>query len=160
MKTINCHHTNQSRKGIYKPFCLSASCHNYHPNIYKRNPSVFSNSKEVFAIANVNSTYGKIIGAVIALVGILGFWKSPVLGLLAVNLWSNIIHLVGGALVFWKAGKQVNMWLGWIALVVGIIGFVPVVNVVTNSWLGFNTNFHILHIVIGVVSLAIAKWSD
>jgi hypothetical protein len=105
---------------------------------------------EVFAIANVNNTYSKIIGAVVALVGILGFFMtSPLFGLFGVNMYSNIVHLLGGALVFWKAGKSTNM----------IFGFVPYLNVVT-TWLGFNTAFHWLHIAIGVVSLAIYKFSD
>lgn len=116
---------------------------------------------EVFAIANVNGTYGKIIGAVVALVGVLGFFMtSPILGLLGVNRASNIIHLLGGLLVIWKSGKTANMWLGVIALLVGIIGFVPGISFIATDWLGFNTNFHILHIVIGVVSLAIYKFAD
>jgi hypothetical protein len=103
----------------------------------------------------MNATYSKIIGAVVALVGILGFFQNPVLGIFGVNLYSNIIHLLGGAIVFWKAGKQTNMILGWFALVVGVIGFVPYLSAITD-FLGFNTAFHILHIVIGVVSLAVA----
>ncbi|MBI4150768.1 hypothetical protein HY492_01450 [Candidatus Woesearchaeota archaeon] len=114
----------------------------------------------MFAIANVNVTYGKIIGAVVALVGLLGFFWNPVLGLLGVNMASNIVHLLGGLLVLWKAGKQANMIVGVIALLVGIIGFVPGISFIATDWLGFNTNFHILHIVIGVVSLAVYKWAD
>jgi hypothetical protein len=113
--------------------------------------------REVNNIADVQTTYSRIIGAVVALVGVLGFFMNPILGLLSVNMASNIVHLVGGLLVLWKSGKTTNMVVGWIALIVGIIGFIPGVNVITNSWLGFNTNFHILHIVIGVVSLAVAK---
>ena len=114
----------------------------------------------MFAIANVNNTYSKIIGAVVALVGILGFFMtSPLFGLFGVNTYSNIVHLLGGALVFWKAGKSTNMILGVIALVVGIMGFVPYLSAVT-AWLGFNTAFHWLHIAIGVVSLAVYKFAD
>ncbi|MBI4145402.1 hypothetical protein HY493_04330 [Candidatus Woesearchaeota archaeon] len=84
---------------------------------------------------------------------------NPVLGLLGVNMLSNIIHLLGGALVIWKAGKTANMWLGIVALVVGVLGFIPGISFIATDWLGFDTNFHILHIVIGVVSLAIYKWA-
>ncbi len=114
----------------------------------------------MFAIANVNNTYGKIIGAVVALAGLLGFFMNPILGLLGVNMASNIAHLLGGLLVLWKAGKSTNMILGVIALLVGIIGFVPGISFIATDWLGFNTNFHILHIVIGVVSLAVYKFAD
>jgi len=82
---------------------------------------------------------------------------NPILGLLSVNLYSNIIHLVGGLLVLWKSGKTTNMVVGWIALIVGVIGFIPGVKVIAEGWLGFNTAFHVLHIIIGVVSLAVAK---
>ncbi len=95
-----------------------------------------------------------------ALVGLLGFFMNPVLGLLGVNMASNIIHLLGGLVVFWKAGKTANMWVGIIALIVGVIGFVPGISFIATDWLGFDTNFHILHIVIGVVSLGIYKWAD
>lgn len=108
-------------------------------------------------IADVQNTYSKIIGAVVALVGVLGFFMNPILGLLSVNMASNIVHLVGGLLVIWKSGKTTNLVVGVIALIVGVIGFIPGISVVAEGWLGFNTNFHILHIVIGVVSLAVAK---
>lgn len=75
-------------------------------------------------------------------------------------MYSNIIHLLGGALVFWKAGKTANMWVGIIALLVGIIGFVPGISFIATSWLGFNAAFHWLHIAIGVVSLAVYKFAD
>lgn len=82
---------------------------------------------------------------------------NPILGLLSVNMASNIVHLVGGLLVFWKAGKTTNLVVGVIALIVGVIGFVPGLEVIAEGWLGFNNNFHYLHIAIGVVSLAVAK---
>ncbi len=115
---------------------------------------------EVSTIANVNQTYSRIIGAVVALVGVLGFFQNPVLGILGVNLYSNIIHLVGGAVVAWKPGKMTNKILGIVALVVGAIGFIPGISFIATDWLGFNTAFHILHLIIGVVSLGIAMWAE
>ena len=112
------------------------------------------------SIADVNTMYSRVIGAVVGLVGILGFFMNPVLGILGVNLWSNLIHLIGGAVVIWKPGKMTNMVLGVVALVVGVIGFIPGLSVIATDWLGFNTAFHILHIVIGVVSLGIAQWAE
>ncbi len=115
---------------------------------------------EVGPIANINKTYSQVIGAVVALVGVLGFFQNPVLGILGVNIYSNIIHLLGGGVVIWKPGKMTNKVLGIVALVVGAIGFIPGVSVIATDWLGFNTAFHILHLIIGVVSLGVAMWAD
>ena len=111
-------------------------------------------------IADANITYSRIIGIVIALIGIIGFFNNPVFGILGVNMASNIVHLLGGLLIAWKPGKGTNNILGWTALVAGVMGFIPTVSVITNSWLGYNTPSNVLHIAIGLASLGIAKWAE
>src|SRR3989344_6245315 len=101
-----------------------------------------------------------VFGAVLVLLGLVGFVSAPVLGIFGVNTAQNVLHLVGGALGLWLAskgsGKAFNQWLGYIALVVGILGFVPVVKDLLASIFAINTAISVLHVAVGVVSLAVA----
>ncbi|MBI2101824.1 DUF4383 domain-containing protein [Candidatus Woesearchaeota archaeon] len=115
-------------------------------------------------IADVQKTYAMVIGAVLVLVGILGFVPNPLVGspdsaLFGVNTAQNILHLVGGAAIVWFAykgsGKPTNMWLGYVSGVVGILGFVPGANSLLASLFAINTAISGLHIAIGAVSLGV-----
>jgi hypothetical protein len=71
------------------------------------------------------------LGAVLVLVGILGFvMPSPLLGLFEVNMLHNIIHLASGALTLVAATQGIGamrMWgrvFGIVYLAVGVTGFV------------------------------------
>ena len=111
-------------------------------------------------IADVQKTYAMVIGAVLVLVGIIGFVQAPIFGLFGVNTSQNVLHLVGGAAIVWfgmkGAAKTTNMWLGYISGVVGILGFVPGANSLLASIFAINTAISGLHIAIGVVSLGVA----
>lgn len=98
----------------------------------------------------------QILGVVLLLVGIVGFFNNPVLGIFGVDTTHNIVHLVTGAIFAWAGfGKgaptrKVNQWLGIIYLLVAIIGFL--------GWITFMTvdaADHWLHLVIGVVAIAV-----
>ena len=111
-------------------------------------------------IADVQKTFAMVFGAVLVLFGLVGFFNHPVLGIFGVNTAQNVLHLVGGALGLWLAskgsGKAFNQWLGYIALVVGILGFVPVVNSFLADIFAINTAISGLHVAVGVVALAVA----
>mgnify|MGYP001567659468 FL=1 len=112
-------------------------------------------------IADVQKTYATVIGAVLFLVGIIGFFNNPIFGLFGVNAAQNVLHLVGGAAIVWfgskKGGaKPTNMWLGVISAVVGILGFVPGASALLASVFGINAAISVLHIGIGAVSLGVA----
>lgn len=111
-------------------------------------------------IADIQKIFAMVFGAVLVLLGLVGFVSKPILGLFGVNLAQNVLHLVGGALGLWLAskgsGKAFNQWLGYIALVVGILGFVPVVKDLLASIFAINTAISVLHVAVGVVSLAVA----
>ena len=113
-------------------------------------------------IADVQKTYAMVIGAVLVLVGILGFAPNPLVGddtLFGSNTTQDILHLVGGAVILWfgykGSGKTTNMWLGYVSGVVGILGFVPGANSLLASWFTINAAISWLHIAIGVVSLGV-----
>ena len=114
-------------------------------------------------IADVQKTYGMVIGAVLVLLGLVGFVNNPVLGIFGVNLAQNLLHLVGGALILWLASKgsakPTNMWVGVIALVVGILWFVPGTGGDAGLLAGIfaiNAAISYLHIAVGLVSLGVA----
>ncbi|MBI3035001.1 DUF4383 domain-containing protein [Candidatus Woesearchaeota archaeon] len=101
-----------------------------------------------------------VIGAVLVLLGLVGFVNNPILGLFGVNAAQNILHLVGGGLGIWLAtkgsGKAFNMWAGVVALVVGVLGLVPGVSGLLASIFGINAAISYLHIAVGIVSLGVA----
>ena len=105
----------------------------------------------------VNDTYATVIGAVLGLVGLLGFaMPSPLLGLFGVNMLQSVIHLVGATGIYFGKmgqGRQYNMVLGVIALVVAILGFV--VPDLMLSLLNINQTITYLHVAIAVVSLGV-----
>ncbi len=111
-------------------------------------------------IADVQKTYAMVIGAVLVLVGLIGFVNAPIFGIFGVNTAQNILHLVGGAVIIWYgykgAGKTTNMTLGVISAVVGVLGFVPGASGLLASLFGINTAISVLHIGIGAVSLGVA----
>ena len=118
----------------------------------------------MFNIADVQKTYAIVIGAVLILVGILGFIPgigAPLLlGIFGVNAAQNVLHLVGGAVILWfgysGSGKPTNMWLGIISAVVGVLGFVPGSKDLLGSIFGINAAISGLHLAIAVVSLGVA----
>ena len=100
------------------------------------------------------------IGAVLVLVGLLGFFNNPILGLFGVNTAQNLLHIVGGALGLWLAtkgsAKAYNQWLGIIAAVVAVLGFVPGAKDLLASIFNINMAITYLHAGIAVVSLGVA----
>lgn len=107
-------------------------------------------------IADVQKTYAMVIGAVLVLLGLVGFVNAPILGIFGVNLAQNLLHLVGGGVIIWQAGKKTNMWTGVIALVVGVLWFVPGAGGLLASIFGINAAISYLHIAVGVVSLGVS----
>ena len=114
-------------------------------------------------IADVQKTYAMVIGAVLVLLGLVGFVQAPVLGTFGVNTAQNVLHLAGGAVILWFAykgsAKPTNMWTGIVALVVGVLWFIP--------WTGgagglleqifsINAEISYLHVAVGAGSLGVA----
>jgi Domain of unknown function (DUF4383) len=113
--------------------------------------------------------YATVVGGVLVVAGILGFFYSAsfgspgevddVLGILSVNAWHNIFHIVTGGiglLVAGYAARQYALWLGVIYIVLTIWGFVIGSG---DSILGFipiNTEDNILHLILGVLGIGAA----
>lgn len=113
--------------------------------------------------------YATLVGGVLVIVGIIGFFYSAsfgspgnvddVFGILAVNAWHNIVHILTGAiglLVAGYAARQYALYLGIVYVVIAIWGFVIGSG---DSILGFipvNTEDNFLHLILGVLGIGAA----
>jgi hypothetical protein len=111
--------------------------------------------------------YATLVGAVLTIAGIIGFFYSgsfdspgevdDVFGILSVNGWHNVVHLVTGLLGLAAAGyaaRQYAIGLGLVYVVVAIWGFIigsgdSILNIVP-----VNTEDNVLHLLLGVTGLA------
>ena len=110
--------------------------------------------------------YATLVGAVLTIVGISGFFYSSsfgspgevdkVFGILAVNGWHNIVHLATGLLGLAAAGyaRQYALGLGLVYLVVAIWGFIIGSGDSILSIVPVNTSDNILHLILGLTGLA------
>ncbi len=101
-----------------------------------------------------------VLGAVFIIIGILGFFNNPILGIFQVNLVHNLIHLASGVLAFIFAGRSeseartFSLVLGVVYLLVTVLGFIQG----SGNLLGIvaiNTADNFLHLVLAIVFLAL-----
>jgi uncharacterized protein DUF4383 len=117
--------------------------------------------------------YALIFGVVLVAAGILGFFyeasfaigsslaSNDVLGILAVNGWHNLIHILTGAIGLAVAGsyggaRAYALIFGVVYVIVAILGFISFGGGGTESILQLvpvNTEDNILHLLIGVAGL-------
>lgn len=113
-------------------------------------------------MAQVQKTFALILGIVLGLVGILGFFNNPIVGptgIFGANAAQSILHLIAAAFGIYVGtkgeGRGFNATIGWIGIVLGILGFIPGVDTILMDYLKINPAISILHIVIGIVSLGV-----
>ncbi|HLC31655.1 MAG TPA: DUF4383 domain-containing protein [Candidatus Nanoarchaeia archaeon] len=117
-------------------------------------------------MASVQKTFALILGLALLLVGILGFVSNPLVGesaIFTVNTPQTILHLIGGLIGLYVGlkgeGPMFNMVIGWLGIILGIVGFIPGLGHtegdLLNTWLNINQSITILHLAIGIVSLAV-----
>jgi uncharacterized protein DUF4383 len=113
--------------------------------------------------------YALLFGVVLVAVGIIGFFYSsdfgspgdvdPVLGILDVNGWHNIVHIATGALGLlafaggYSYARQYALGLGAVYIAIAIYGFIIGDG---ESLLGFipvNTEDNFLHLLIGIAGI-------
>jgi hypothetical protein len=102
-----------------------------------------------------------IIGVVFLVIGILGFFNDPVIGLFEVNAAHNLVHIVSGLLILagamttFGAGNTLKVF-GVIYAIIAILGLLGVATT-DGMLLGFienNDADNWLHVVLAVVILA------
>jgi hypothetical protein len=110
--------------------------------------------------------YATVVGAVLTIAGIIGFFYSgsfgspgdvdDVFGILAVNGWHNVVHLLTGLLGLAAAGyaaREYALGLGLVYLVVAIWGFIIGSGDSILSIVPVNTEDNVLHLVLGLAGL-------
>ena len=119
----------------------------------------------------MSKTLAIVFGIIFVLVGLLGFVSNPLVGasaLFATNTLHDLVHLVIGLILlgvaFWSP-MQSPLWLkiiGWVYLVIAILGFLLVSG--TGDLLGLvtiNAADDWLHIVLAVILLVVGyQYSD
>jgi hypothetical protein len=112
--------------------------------------------------------YALIVGAVLVVAGIIGFFyessfhtgnlapRADVLGLLTVNGWDNLMHLITGLLGLAAAGYAARAYalgLGAVYLVVAVLGFAAGSGDEIFGLIVVNTADNMLHLVLGAAGV-------
>src|SRR5512145_1390619 len=117
--------------------------------------------------------YGGVVGAVLVVAGIIGFFynaeftsdetvRDAVFGILDVNGWHNVVHILTGGLGLLAFGagayaaRSYAMALGVVYLVVAAWGFIVGNGDSILSIIPVNTEDNILHLLIGVAGVGAA----
>jgi len=107
----------------------------------------------------VQKTYALVLGVVLAIVGVWGLFSDMILGIFGVNMLQSVLHLIAAAFGLYVGtkgeGPGYNMVLGWIAIVLAVLGFIPGASGLLASLLNINMATTVLHLAIGVVSLGV-----
>ena len=114
--------------------------------------------------------YALIFGAVLTIAGIVGFFynseftsdksvRDAVFGILDVNGWHNVVHVLTGMLGLivassYSASRGYALGLGLIYIVVAIWGFIIGDGDSILSIIPVNTEDNILHLLIGITGIA------
>jgi uncharacterized protein DUF4383 len=122
------------------------------------------------------SLYALLIGGVLLVAGIIGFFYSAsfgspgsvdaVLGILDVNAWHNLVHIASGAvgLLAFASGPRASrtyaLVFGVVYIVVAIWGFIIGNNESILGFLPVNTEDNILHVILGVLGVGAYATSD
>jgi hypothetical protein len=122
------------------------------------------------------SLYAGLIGAVLLVAGIIGFFYSAafgspgdvdaVLGILDVNGWHNLVHIASGVLGLLafasgpRASRTYALVFGAVYIVVAIWGFIIGSHESILGFIPVNTEDNILHLILGVLGLGAYAASD
>ena len=113
--------------------------------------------------------YATLVGGVLVVAGIIGFFYSAsfgspgdvddVFGILSVNAWHNLVHIFTGAiglLVAGYAARQYAMWLGVVYVAIAIWGFIIGSGESILGFIPVNTEDNFLHLILGVLGIGAA----
>ena len=113
-------------------------------------------------MANVQKTFALILGIVLLLVGIIGFFDNSLVGdgaYFGTNATHNVLHLIAGVFGIYVGtkgmGRGYNATIGWIGIILGVLGFIPGISGLFADLLSINNTITVLHLVIGIVALGV-----
>jgi Domain of unknown function (DUF4383) len=111
--------------------------------------------------------YAILVGGVLVIAGIIGFFYSSsfggpgevddVFGILAVNGWHNVVHILTGLLGLAAAGYAARTYalgLGAVYVVIAIWGFIIGSGESLLGFIALNTEDNVLHLILGLTGLA------
>ena len=111
--------------------------------------------------------YATVVGAVLTIVGIIGFFYSSdfgspgnvddMVGIFAVNGWDNVLHLATGLLGLAAAAYTARTYalaLGLLYVVAALWGFIVGSGDAILGLFPIDTADNILHLILGVIGLA------
>lgn len=115
------------------------------------------------------SLYAGVVGAVLLIAGIIGFFYSAsfgdpgtvdaVFGILDVNAWHNIVHILTGALGVFafisgpRTARTYALVFGAVYIVVAIWGFIIGSGESILGFIPINAEDNVLHTVLGVLGI-------
>jgi hypothetical protein len=113
--------------------------------------------------------YATLVGGVLVVAGIIGFFYSAsfgspgevddVFGILSVNAWHNIVHVATGAIGLLVAGfaaRQYAWGLGALYIVIAVWGFIIGGGESILGFIPVNTGDNFLHLILGVLGIGAA----
>ncbi|MBS3089759.1 DUF4383 domain-containing protein [Candidatus Pacearchaeota archaeon] len=113
-------------------------------------------------MANTQKVFALVLGIVLALLGILGFISNGLIGdtgYFGTNWAQDILHLIAGAFGIYAGtsgkGYGYNATIGWIGIILGILGFIPSINDLLLQFLNINTEITVLHLAVGIIALIV-----
>lgn len=113
-------------------------------------------------MTSIQKTYALLLGIVLLIIGLWGLFTESVLGF-GVNVLQSILHIIAGVFGLYVGtkgnGPEYTASIGWIGVVLGVLGFIPSIghetNGLLNTLLNVNPATTWLHLVVGVISLII-----
>ena len=110
-------------------------------------------------MGSLQKRYALILGVILLIAGIWGLFTDEILGIFGGNTTQSALYLVVGVLGVYagtkKKGRGFNGTIGWIGVLIGILGFLPYTSEILTDLLNANTATTWLHLAIGVVSLLV-----
>lgn len=113
--------------------------------------------------------YATLVGAVLVIAGIVGFFYSAsfgapgkvddVFGILSVNAWNNVFHIATGAIGLLVAGfaaRRYALWLGVVYVVLAAWGFIVGGGDSILGFLPVNAADNFLHLILGLLGIGAA----
>ena len=113
--------------------------------------------------------FATLTGGALVVIGIVGFFYSAslgspgevgeVFGLLAVNAWVNVLHVLTGTLGLYMAGyasRQYALWLGGFYLTAALWGFAIGSGEAILGFLPVDTPGNLLHLLVGALGIGAA----
>jgi len=123
----------------------------------------FNKKEKEVIMANTQKTFATVLGVVLLVVGLAGLVGGLGIvgpdGIFGTNMLHDVLHIIAGVWGIWIGTKGMgfgyNKVIGWIAILLAVLGFIPGVKEMMMTYLGADMAIAYLHAVIGIVALLV-----